>query len=44
MTAFWVIGIGINVVALVALAVWVVRNWNPHGRERDDDAGRDDQR
>jgi len=40
MTAFWVIGIGINLVVLVALGVWVARNWNPRGRERDDDAGR----
>lgn len=38
MTAFWVIGIGINLVVLVALGVWVARNWNPR-RERDDDAG-----
>lgn len=30
MTAFWIIGIGINVVMLAALAWWAVRNW-PRG-------------
>ncbi len=37
MTAFWIIGIGINLALLVALAVWVVRNWNPRRSGRDED-------
>lgn len=44
MTAFWVIGIGINLVVLVALGVWVARNWNPRDREREDDASGGDRR
>jgi len=27
MGAFWIVGIGINVVLLVALIYWVVKNW-----------------
>lgn len=34
MTAFWVVGIGINLAMLVALAIWVVRNWK--GRDSAD--------
>ena len=27
MSAFWIVGIGINVVLLAALIYWVVKNW-----------------
>jgi hypothetical protein len=27
MGAFWIVGIGINVVLLAALIYWVVKNW-----------------
>lgn len=27
MTAFWVIGIGINVVVMAAVVYWAVKNW-----------------
>ena len=41
MTAFWAIGIGVNLIAFAALVVWAVRNWRrgdarPAPGERDD--------
>lgn len=38
MSAFWIVGIGINVAALAALAWWAVRNW----RQRDEQDVKDD--
>lgn len=42
MTAFWIVGIGINVAVVVAVAWWAIRNWkgSAEGRPgRDDDPG-----
>lgn len=39
MTAFWIVGIGVNVVFFGALAWWAMRNWKQGERtkrERDD--------
>lgn len=34
MTMFWIVGIGINVVAFCALIWWAVRNWRRSDRDR----------
>ena len=39
MSAFWIAGIGINIVVLVAIAWWAVRNWRGSTEGR---SGRDD--
>jgi len=39
LSAFWVIGIGVNLVALVAVVVWAIVSWrraNAAQRERRD--------
>lgn len=40
MTLFWIAGIAINLVFLVAVAVWAVRNWRQNAQARRD-RGRD---
>lgn len=34
MSAFWIIGIGINVTVLAVVVVWAVRNWPARDRGR----------
>lgn len=34
MSAFWMIGIGINVVTLAGLVYWAVKNWTPRDPPR----------
>ncbi len=43
MGAFWIVGIGINVVVVVAVVWWAVRNWNgsTEGRPDRDDGDRE---
>ncbi len=42
MTAFWVVGIGVNLCAFALLVWWAVKNWPGRGgdNERDGNRGR----
>ncbi len=39
MSGFWIVGIGINVVALVAVVAWAARAWRQSGCARDEATG-----